>query len=405
MLIVDEYRYDIDECLTIPELASHATFSSAVNIHVIPDRYSLSCLVESNKSSSFSLLSNELEAGSNKARITKDSFEIALLRHANHITGYAHANAMRTVSTALNETEIMGVFVGTAIANGGQQMAYDCICASAPNGAQLHYVKNDEDFYPEEKESGDHHTKHHDHGHTDGHHHKHSTKNGRLNMLIDAGCEYSCYCSDITRTYPISGTWSVESKHIYDLVEKMQSEAMKMIRGGAIWDDLHYKAHEVAVRGLLSLGILKSPSGTSIDTSNDGNEALVKELLDSRVSTLFYPHGLGHYLGLDTHDVGGNANYKDPDPMFKLLRIRGPIPTNSVVTNEPGIYFCRFIVEPAKDHKVWGKMIDWDVVEKYWSIGGVRIEDDIWVKEDGYENLTTAPTTWEEMRKCIMREA
>ncbi|GKZ39032.1 hypothetical protein AbraIFM66950_011690 [Aspergillus brasiliensis] len=121
------------------------------------------------------------------------------------------------------------------------------------------------------------------------------------------------------------------------------------------------------------------------------------ELFEKRISVAFFPHGLGHYLGMDTHDTGGNPNYADKDTMFKYLRVRGRLPAGSVITVEPGIYFCRFIIEPYLTSPETSKYIDTDVLEKYWNVGGVRIEDNVHVTQQGYENLTTAPKTIEEV--------
>lgn len=295
--------------------------------------------------------------------MTKDAFEIALIRHANAISSHAHRNVMRSVRQAKNEEELMGAFIGTCMANGGREQAYGCICASGTSAATLHYVHND---LPLSK---------------------------KLNLLIDAGCEYGNYCADITRTYPLNGTFTAESRAIHDLVGRMQAACFGLLRAGVAWEDAHTRAHEVAIDGLLRLGILRG--------SADDDAEHKRRLLESRVSTVFLPHGLGHYLGMDTHDTGGDADYADPDPMFRYLRIRGRVPENAVVTNEPGIYFCRFIVEPAlKDPKL-GPLIDEEVLERYWDVGGVRIEDDVWIKKDGYENLTTAPQRWEEVEALI----
>jgi Xaa-Pro dipeptidase len=95
-----------------------------------------------------------------------------------------------------------------------------------------------------------------------------------------------------------------------------------MLKGDVRWDDVHRRAHEVAVEGLLALGILKGDK---------------QEILDNRTSVAFFPHGLGHYLGMDTHDTGGNPNYKDSDTMFRYLRVRGCLPVGSVITVEPGV--------------------------------------------------------------------
>ena len=120
----------------------------------------------------------------------------------------------------------------------------------------------------------------------------------------------------------------------------------------------------------------------------------------------FFPHGLGHYLGMDTHDTGGNPNPQDSDKMFRYLRIRGKVPEDSVVTVEPGIYFCRFIVEPylrGEEGEVHQRYIDEEVLERFWDVGGVRIEDNVVVKGGGVENLTTAVKGVEEL-EGIVRE-
>ena len=129
--------------------------------------------------------------------------------------------------------------------------------------------------------------------------------------------------TDKTRTFPISGKFSEKSRALYDIVLRMQTETMAILREGVKWDDAHVLAHRIAVEGLLSLGVLK---GGSVD-----------EILEARTSAAFLPHGLGHYLGLDTHDTGGHPNFDDPDPFFRYLRLRGTLPAGSVVTVEPGV--------------------------------------------------------------------
>lgn len=95
-----------------------------------------------------------------------------------------------------------------------------------------------------------------------------------------------------------------------------------MLKEGVLWDDVHVRAHEVAIDGMLQLGILR------------GDKA---DILKSRTSVAFFPHGLGHYLGMDTHDTGGHPNYEDKDPMFKYLRVRRRLPAGAIITVEPGV--------------------------------------------------------------------
>jgi Xaa-Pro dipeptidase len=141
----------------------------------------------------------------------------------------------------------------------------------------------------------------------------------------------------------------------------MQTSAMEMIKPGVLWDDIHIHVHKILIKGLLRLGILHN--GT------------VDEILESRTSVAFLPHGLGHFMGMDTHDSGGHPNYKDEDPMFRYLRCRIPLKERHVITVEPGCYFCEFIIEPYLKDENHSKYINKEVLEKYWDVGGVRIED------------------------------
>ena len=104
---------------------------------------------------------------------------------------------------------------------------------------------------------------------------------------------------------------------------------------------------------------------------------------------------------MDTHDTGGHANYADSDSMFRYLRVRGKLPAGSIITVEPGIYFCRFIIEPYLQDPVHSAYINFETLTKYWEVGGVRIEDNILVTKDGYENLTTAVKEVGEIEKLV----
>ena len=264
-----------------------------------------------------------------ECRVVKDEYEIALIRKANEVSAIAHTAVLKAVKRAKNERELEAVFLERCIANGSREQAYHGIVASGTNAATLHYQKNDEEL------------------------------NGRLNLLLDAGGEWRCYASDITRTFPINGSFSKESREIYDIVLRMQKECTEMLKEGVLWDDVHARAHEIAIEGLLNLGILSGGK---------------KEIFEKRTSVAFFPHGLGHYLGMDTHDTGGHANYEDKDGMFRYLRVRGRLPAGSVITVEPGIYFCRFIVEPYLDDPVHKQYINKKILDRYWDVGGVRIE-------------------------------
>ena len=246
------------------------------------------------------------------ARVVKDAYEIALLRKANDISTLGHIACMKAAGKASNEREVEAEFIKTCIAHGAREMSYHPIFAAGENGATLHYVKNDDSFFYAATTSDP------------------SLQGQRKgSLLIDAGGEYQTYCADITRVVPLAGRFPEEARQIYEIVLEMQTQCIAMLKEGVLWDDVHALAHRVAIKGLLKLGILQ------------GDE---EEIFQKRVSVAFFPHGLGHYLGMDTHDTGGNPNYNDEDKMFRFLRTRGKLPAGSVITVEPGVskVFSRF---------------------------------------------------------------
>lgn len=225
-------------------------------------------------------------------RVVKDVYELALLARANAVSSDAHRAVLERARASANERELEAVFLGHCVAHGAREQSYSSIVASGRAAATLHYVRNDQPLA------------------------------GKLNLLLDAGAEWDCYAADITRTFPLGGRFSPESRAVYDVVLRMQLECIALLREGVCWDDVHLHAHVVAIDGLLALGILRGDSG---------------DILRARTSVAFFPHGLGHYLGMDTHDVGGHPNYDDKDPIFRYLRVRGTLPAGSVITVEPGV--------------------------------------------------------------------
>ena len=321
-------KYDIDAVLTTSDLPSHlSSLSSAKLLHL--DNQGAPPIA-AHAAAPSAEDKEALREAVETSRITKTPYEIALLRHANEITTAAHTAVLRSLKHTRNERELEAVFTERCIALGAPKQAYHGIFGAGTNAATLHYVHNDKGL------------------------------EGKLNVLVDAAAEYRCYCADVTRTMPLSGEFTRESRAIYEIVERMQEECLGMLKAGVQWEDVHERAHEVAIEGLLRLGILKGGS--------------VGEIFERGTSVAFFPHGLGHYLGLDTHDVGGKPDYEDKDKMFRYLRVRGKLPKDCVVTMEPGVYFCRFIIEPYLKDEKHKEFIDEAVLDKYWDVGGVRIE-------------------------------
>ncbi|KIW04828.1 hypothetical protein, variant [Verruconis gallopava] len=326
----------------------------------------------------------KLKSAIDSCRVIKFPHEVELIRRANDISAKAHRAVLENVKHFKNEREVEGRFLDTCISSGAHSQAYSIIAGAGPNAAVLHYVANDAPF------------------------------DDKQVLLLDAGAEYSCYASDVTRTVPISGYWTEEAKNIYDAVNDMQAQCMARIRPGVHFRDLQILASAIATRWLLKIGVLHNGS--------------LAEILKAGTIRAFFPHGLGHHVGLDVHDVlnvpiqskgavteveSDLSVYRDTEldglpretisQLYKTLIERNsckpPVTSDSpvlepgmVVTVEPGIYFSDFalsrvyLLDP-----VHSKYINVKVLEKYMPVGGVRIEDDILVTKDGYENLTTAP--------------
>ncbi|RYO43018.1 putative Xaa-Pro aminopeptidase [Alternaria arborescens] len=349
-------KYDIDECLTTKDVNSHLASqseSAQSTIYAIPEQVSDHVTFISYKEKEFKQLKTAIEY----CRVTKSDYEIALIRKANVISTAAHEAVMKAASKAQNECELEAVFLKACVERNAKNQAYHSIVAAGEHAATLHYVNNAAPISDQNL------------------------------LLLDAGCEVDCYASDITRTFPVKGKFTTESLAIYKIVLDMQHQCINALKAGVVWDHVHELAHKIAIKGLLDLGILKGDAD---------------ELFNKRISVAFFPHGLGHYLGMDTHDSGGDPNYADKDVMFRYLRKRGTLPERSVITVEPGIYFCKFIIEPYLKDEEKKKYIDESVLEKYWSVGGVRIEDNVLVTKDGHENLTPTVKEIDDVTQLIV---
>jgi len=267
-------------------------------------------------------------------RLFKDPRELALMRRAAELSERAHRAAMARSAPGLNEAEIDALLSYVFRAGGGTGSAYTNIVAGGANACILHYVENDAPL-----------------------------RAGEL-LLVDAGAEFDCYASDVTRTWPISGRFSPEQRALYELVLRAQLAAIEEVRPGKPFPAAHEAAVRVLATGLVELGLLPGP---------------VEHVIESESYKRFYMHRTGHWLGLDVHDCG--AYSKDAAP--RLLE------PGMVTTVEPGLYVA------AED----------ELVEPRWRGIGIRIEDDVLVTETGCEVLTAAiPKTVEEIeRACAAR--
>lgn len=279
----------------------------------------------------------------NEMRLFKDASEIASMKRAAAISAEAHARAMRFSRPGLTEYQVEAELLHEFRRNGSDFPAYTSIVATGSNACVLHYRAGASVL-----------------------------KDGDL-VLIDAGCEFDSYASDITRTYPANGKFSAPQKIMYELVLAAQSAALDAIRPGNRFIDPHNAAIRVLAQGMLDTGLLdKNKTGGLDDVIANG---------DFRQ---FYMHKTGHWIGMDVHDVGDyrEAGEAGPTSQEKPSRILRP---GMVMTVEPGIY-----IRPAAG-----------VPEEFWNIG-IRIEDDVLVTESGYENFShAAPKTVAEIEAVM----
>ncbi len=291
-------------------------------------------------------------------RVIKSEGEIACLKTAAAAANQAHLEVMQAVYAGAFEYEMKAVFDSHVVRHGQIHAPYSGIFASGPGSAILHYTGK-------HRRLGD----------------------GEL-FLVDAGSEHNGYASDITRTYPVNGRFTALQAELYDIVLNALTTALNLVRPGNKMEDVHLAAARAIITGLRDTGLVK------------GNP---DELMEKNVFALFFPHGLGHFLGLDTHDVGGypKGTEKIDRPGLRFLRARRIFEPGMVLTIEPGLYFIPALLEPALSEKEVSGHLNAKRLRDLFDFGGIRIEDNVVVREDGHENLTTVPKIRQEIEMVM----
>jgi Xaa-Pro aminopeptidase len=297
-------------------------------------------------------------------RSVKEEQEIAEIRKACAVGYQMHVTAMKMAKAGVWEQSIAGTIEGIANAGGGM-VSFPVILSQ--NGETLH---------------------NHDHSQT--------LQNGRL-LLVDAGAEIgSHYASDFTRTMPVSGKFTQKQREIYEIVLAANNRGRELTKPGSTYLSVHLAAAEVIASGMKALGLMKGD---------------VKEAVAAGVHALFMPHGLGHMLGLDVHDMEdlgqiyvGYDHETRPVDQFgtAYLRMGRKLQPGFVITNEPGIYFIPALIEKWKAEKINADFINFDRLESYLDFGGIRLEDDILVTDTGCEIIgDRIPITPDEVEEVM----
>jgi Xaa-Pro aminopeptidase len=282
-------------------------------------------------------------------RSKKTAEELAEMERAVNTSGAMHVAAMRHARAGMHESDVAAVVRAKAIADGGD-IAYGIICTT--HGHVLH-----------------------------NHHYHHELKNGQL-LLLDAGAATANhYAGDITRTWAIGGKFSQQQRDIYEIVLAAEMHAISLVRPGVTYQEVHLAAALVIAEGLKSLGLMS------------GN---MQDAVAQSAHALFFPHGLGHMIGLDVHDMedlGENfVGYSDKVARSKdfgtaYLRLGRHLEEGFVLTVEPGIYFIPELIDKWAGEKKFKNYINYDRVEAFRDFTGIRIEDNVLVTSNGQRVL------------------
>lgn len=323
-------------------------------VHFLPpyrgeSKMILGSLLKENPCQMKTLASTDLIEAVVSMRSIKEKVEIDEIEKAVDIAYEMHVTAMKMCRPGVKEQDIFGAIEGIALSKGGGT-SFPVILSI--NGQTLH-----------------------------NHAHGNILKKEKM-MVTDAGAETNMhYSSDITRTTPVGGKFSSMQKDVYEVVLRANTEAIKATKPGVSNRDVHFLACRVVAEGMKSLGLMKGD---------------IDEAVAAGAHTLFMPHGIGHMMGLDVHDmealgenyVGYNSEVKRSDQFgTAFLRFALPYKPGHVFTIEPGCYFIPELIEKWKSEGKFKEFINYDKLSKFMPIGGIRIEDDVLITEKGHKVL------------------
>ena len=289
-------------------------------------------------------LATELRYALNHVRRQKDEVELHRMRLAEQATAAGFAAIEPLLRPGLTERAVQIELEAEFFRNAADSLAVDTIVGGGPNSAVLHFPPGPRPF-----QAGD-------------------------LILIDAGGEYRGYASDVTRTYAASGTFTPEQSALYAIVRSACLTATALCTPGTEWRDVHRAAALVIAEGLVDFGLLRGEP---------------ESLVEQGAQSIFFPHGVGHMVGLGVRDAGemlkGRPQREDE---FPRLRMDLPLLVSHVVTVEPGIYFVPALLNDADFRERYRDAVDWDRAESMLDFGGIRIEENVLVTDNGPKVLT-----------------
>jgi len=278
--------------------------------------------------------------------------ELSLLRRAATATAKGFSAVRRHLRAGVSERALQTELEAEFFRNGADGVGYSTIVGSGPNAAVMHFSPS-----------------------------RRKIRRGEF-VLIDAGARVDRYVIDVTRTFVAGRKPTQFQRDLFSIVLEAERNAMSRCVPGAEWKDLHLKAAIEMTDGLIELKLM------------NGN---AESLVEQGAHTLFFPHGLGHLVGLGVRDASGRypGRSKDESPALRNLRMDLPLAAGYVTTVEPGLYFIPAILNDPKRRRQYRQSVNWHRVDNCLGCGGVRIEDNVLVTENGPEVLTASiPTDW-----------
>jgi Xaa-Pro aminopeptidase len=290
------------------------------------------------------VLEADLRYALNSVRRPKDQIELGRMSIAEAATRAGFQEIAHRIESGRTERQLQAILESAFFLNGADNLAFDTIIAAGPNSAVLHHRPTTR-----------------------------AIREGDL-VLIDAGAEFRGYACDVTRTYPATGRFNAEQALLFDIVREAHSAALQRCTPGTEWREVHQAAGMVIAQGLVDFGLLR---GT------------VESLVEQSAQSLFFPHGVGHLVGLGIRDAGEVLKGRQTDPdLFPKLRVDLPLEPGYVVTVEPGVYIVPALLREPPLKAFNRDSVNWSLVERMVDFGGIRIEDDVLITDSAPRVLT-----------------
>jgi Xaa-Pro aminopeptidase len=280
-------------------------------------------------------------------RRVKDEEELRRMRTAVRATAAGFEEVRGLIRPGLTERRVEVDLQAAMFRAGGDRIAFETIVAAGPRAAVLHAMPSDRVLAAGEM------------------------------VLIDAGVECRGYAADVSRTWPVEGAFTPEQADLYAVVLETVKTATALCRAGTEFREVHLAACEVVARGLADMGLLRGDAAS---------------LVEQDAPSLFFPHGVGHMVGLGVRGAGGTlpGRERSDRPCLEYLRTDLPLEVGFTVTIEPGLYFIPALLRDPDKRKRWSVQVDWDRVDRMLEFGGIRIEDNVLVTGGEPEVLTSA---------------